>query len=88
MSKPRPSNAPKLPTKIITTGNTKRNTNVVDYKEITKFVNNFGMDAILVELCELVKKRNTSGEKYLNQLYSDLFNTLENYRKRYDEDTP
>jgi hypothetical protein len=61
---------------------------VVDYKEITKFVNNFGMDAILVELCELVKKRNTSGEKYLNQLYSDLFNTLENYRKRYDEDTP
>jgi hypothetical protein len=55
----------------------------MNYNGLKNYINNFGMEVILVELCGIIKRRNTNDEEYLNQLYEDIFTALSNYRNRY-----
>jgi hypothetical protein len=60
---------------------------VVNYDGLKKYINDFGMEVLLVDLCGFIKGRNTKNEEYLSQLYSDISTALDNYRKRYDNDS-
>ena len=57
---------------------------MIDYDGLKKYVRNFGMEVVLVDLCGIIKKANVDCDDYLNQLYDDVSTALSNYRRRHE----
>ena len=57
----------------------------IDHDGLKKYVRNFGMEVVLVDLCGIIKKANADCDDYLTQLYEDVSLALSNYRERHNQ---